>query len=110
MNKTVDANETDDSAGMDYYKGLQTTEQAKIMSQKNNLGLQDLILDQVYPKRLRNEMALKQYEAQVDKIHHNLPKLEASKKNDNIVIGKNESSSLDNNMNIDTQNSVGGLK
>ena len=79
MNKAVDTSETEESTGM--------TEQAKIMAMKNNLGLQDVILDQIYPKRMRNEMALKQYEAQVDKIHHNLPKLEASPKNDLIVMG-----------------------
>lgn len=110
MNKAVDSNETDDSAGMDYYKGLQTTEQAKIMTQKNNLGLQDVILDQVYPKRMRNEMALKQYEAQADKIHHNLPKLVLEKKDDKIIMGKNDSSALDLGPNGKDQNKEGGLK
>jgi Rod binding domain-containing protein len=94
MNKSIPTSESEDSAGMDYYKSLQVTEQAKILSQKNNLGLQDVILDQIYPKRLRNELALKQYEAQVDKINHNLPKLEASRKNDTIILGRNESAPL----------------
>jgi Rod binding domain-containing protein len=110
MNKAVDQNETEDSAGMDYYKGLQTSEQAKIMAQKNNLGLQDVILDQIYPKRLRNEMALKQYEAQVDRIHHNLPKLEASIKNDTIIMGKNESTPLNSGEAGTDHNKEGGLK
>ncbi len=110
MNKAVDSNESEESTGMDYYKGLQTSEQAKIMAMKNNLGLQDVILDQIYPKRMRNEMALKQYEAQVDKIHHNLPKLEASPKNDMIVMGKNESTPLSNNEADNTQKKEGGLK
>jgi Rod binding domain-containing protein len=110
MNKSVDTNEAEDSTGMDYYKGLQTTEQAKIMANKDNLGLQDMILNQIYPKRLRTEIGLKQYEAQVDRIHHNLPKLEASKKNDNIVMGKNDSTSLDSKQANANQNLEGGLK
>lgn len=110
MNKAVDATEPDESAGMDYYKGLQTTEQAKIMAAKDNLGLQNVILDQIYPKRMRTEMALKQYEAQADRIHHNLPKLVTHSKNDKIILGKNESTPLDNNQNVIDQNKEGGLK
>lgn len=95
MNKTVEdsSDNEENSAGMDFYKGLKTTEQAKIMSQKNQLGVQEIILDQIYPKRLRNEFALKQYEAQADRIHHNLPKLDVQRKNDTIKLGKNDSSS-----------------
>ena len=111
MNKAVQpSDETEDSNGMDYYKSLQTTERAKIMSQKKTLGLQDVILDQIYPKRLRNEMALKQYEAQAERFNHNLPKLEASHKNDRIIMGKNDSTPLENNQNVINQNKEGGLK
>lgn len=110
MNKAVDQSEPEESTGMDYYKGLQTTEQAKIMAAKDNLGLQDMILNQIYPKRLRTEIGLKQYEAQVDRIHHNLPKLEASKKNDNIVMGKNDSTSQDSNQANANPQKEGGLK
>jgi Rod binding domain-containing protein len=112
MNNTVDENASEEATpGMDYYKGLKTTEQAKIMAQKNDLGLQNVILDQIYPKRLRNEFALKQYEAQADKIHHNLPKVEALKKNDNIIMGKNDSSSLESSdVKSASQVKEGGLK
>jgi len=92
MNKAVDESESQDSGGsMDYYKSLQTTERAKMMAKQNNLGLQNVILDQIYPKRMRNEMALKQYEAQADRIHHNLPTYKIDKKADIIKMGKNDS-------------------
>jgi Rod binding domain-containing protein len=93
MNKAIGENDGEDSGGggMDYYKSLQTTERAKMMSKQNNLGLQNVILDQIYPKRLRNELALKQYEAQADRIHHNLPSYKIEKKTDTITMGKNES-------------------
>jgi Rod binding domain-containing protein len=106
MNQTIDEAPTEDS-GMDYYKSLQTSERAKMMSKQNNLGLQNVILDQIYPKRLRNEMALKQYEAQADMIHHNLPSYKLYKKNDNIEIGKNDST-LQSGEKISTRQSSEG--
>lgn len=90
MNQTV-GEESGDDMGMEFYKSLQTSERAKMMSKQNNLGLQTIILDQIYPKRLRNEMALKQYEAQADMIHHNLPSYKLHKNRDTIEMGKNES-------------------
>ncbi len=91
MNRTV-GEEDEGSGGMDYYKSLQTSERAKAMAQQNNLGLQEMILDQIYPKRMRNEMALKQYEAQANRLHHNLPSYKMDKKVDTIQMGKNDSS------------------
>lgn len=108
MNQTVDETASEDS-GMDYYKSLQTSERAKMMAKQNNLGLQPVILDQIYPKRLRNEMALKQYEAQANLIHHNLPSYKLEKKNDTIVMGKNDSTSVPGEKTIAGQNSEGGL-
>jgi Rod binding domain-containing protein len=96
MNKAIGEGETEDAAGMDYYKSLQTTERAKMMSKQNNLGLQNVILDQIYPKRLRNELALKQYEAQAERIHHNLPSYKIDKKTDTIIMGKNDSTQRPN--------------
>jgi Rod binding domain-containing protein len=90
MNQTVDETAGEDT-GMEFYKSLQTSERAKMMSKQNNLGLQNIILDQIYPKRLRNEMALKQYEAQADLIHHNLPSYKLHRNRDTIELGKNES-------------------
>lgn len=92
MNKAVEENGAEDSSGgMDYYKSIQTTERAKMMAKQNNLGLQNVILDQIYPKRMRNEMALKQYEAQAERIHHNLPSYKIDRKPDTIKMGMNES-------------------
>ena len=108
MNQTIDETPGEDS-GMDYYKSLQTTERAKMMAKQNNLGLQTVILDQIYPKRMRNEMALKQYEAQADLIHHNLPSYKLAKKTDTIEMGKNDSTSVSGDKNITGQNSAGGL-
>ncbi len=108
MNQTIDENAGDDS-GMDYYKSLQTSERAKMMAKQNNLGLQNVILDQIYPKRMRNEMALKQYEAQANLIHHNLPSYKIAQKNDKIEIGQNDSTPQSGNKVITGQNSEGGL-
>ncbi|MDD4974484.1 MAG: hypothetical protein PHY93_09055 [Bacteriovorax sp.] len=108
MNQTIDETAGEDS-GMDYYKSLQTTERAKMMAKQNNLGLQNVILDQIYPKRMRNEMALKQYQAQVDLIHHNLPSYKLEKKTDTIQMGKNDSTSVSGDKTITGQNSEGGL-
>jgi Rod binding domain-containing protein len=106
MNQTIDETPGEDS-GMDYYKSLQTTERAKMMSKQNNLGLQSVILDQIYPKRLRNEMALKQYENQADLIHHNLPSYKLYKKTDTIDIGKNDST-LESGDKVNTRQSSEG--
>ena len=111
MNQAVDINkDEEDSNGMDYYKGLQTTERAKLMAQTKTLGLQDVILDQIYPKRMRTEMGLKQYEAQAERFNHKLPKLVQEDKSDRIVIGKNESSSLIGSHDVTDLNKEGGLK
>jgi Rod binding domain-containing protein len=108
MNQTIDEAPVEDS-GMDFYKSLQTTERAKMMAKQNNLGLQNVILDQIYPKRMRNEMALKHYEAQANLIHHNLPSYKIAKKTDIIEMGKNDSTSESGDKTIAGQNSAGGL-
>lgn len=51
----------EDSA-MDYYQDLNQKEQARMMSAVNNgLGLQKLILDEIYPEKFRNKEALQAY-------------------------------------------------
>ena len=108
MNETIDETPGEDS-GMDFYKSLQTTERAKMMAKQNNLGLQNVILDQIYPKRMRNDIALKQYEAQANLIHHNLPSYKLAKKTDTIEMGKNDSTSVSGDKANAGQNSEGGL-
>ncbi len=45
------------STADNYYKDLQTNERSKLMSQTTNKGsLKDLILNQIYPEKYRNEI------------------------------------------------------
>ncbi len=58
MNKSIGKTSSEGSA-MDYYKDLQNTEQAKTLTQVNNgVGIQELILNQIYPKKFRNAQAM----------------------------------------------------
>ena len=110
MAKTVDENEVEgDSAGMDFYKSLQKGERAKSLTEQNNLGLQNMILDQIYPKRMRNELALKQYEAQNNRIHHNLPSYKIDRKVDTIEMGKNDSNPVSDEKALVGTKEDGGL-
>ena len=48
--------EAQGSTADSYYKDLQTTERSKLMSQTTNTGsLKELILNQIYPEKYRNE-------------------------------------------------------
>lgn len=110
MSRTVDESEPEQGGmGMDYYKSLQKTERAKAMTSQNTLGLQDMILDQIYPKRMRNEMALKQYEAQANRIHQNLPSYKIDRKTDTIEMGKNDSTPVSDEKAIVGTKEDGGL-
>lgn len=110
MNKTIDEAEPEQGGmGMDYYKSLQKAERAKAMTSQNSLGLQDVILDQIYPKRMRNEMALKQYEAQANRIHQNLPSYKIDRKTDTIEMGKNDSTPVSDEKTIVGTKEDGGL-
>lgn len=110
MGRTVDEAETEGGGmGMDYYKSLQKSERAKSMTAQNNLGLQDVILNQIYPKRMRNEMALKQYEVQNNRIHHNLPSYKIDRKTDTIEMGKNDSTPVSDEKALVGTNEDGGL-
>lgn len=97
MNKQHNINndsgdEENDSSAMNFYKSLQTTDYAQKMAQQNNLGLQKVILNQIYPQRLRNEIVYNQYERQKmlkdQALHHkNLPTSEVAEKSAMIGIG-----------------------
>lgn len=111
MSRTVDEAEAESGGmGMDYYKSLQKSERAKTMTAQNNLGLQDMILNQIYPKRMRNEMALKNYEAQNDRIHHNLPSYKIDRKTDTIEMGKNDSNPVSDEKALVGTKEDGGLQ
>ena len=110
MSRTVDEAESENgAAGMDYYKSLQKSERAKTMTMQNNLGLQDVILNQIYPKRIRNEMALKQYESQNNRIHQNLPSYKIDRKVDTIEMGKNDSNPVSDEKALVGTKEDGGL-
>ena len=110
MSRTVDEAESESGGmGMDYYKSLQKSERAKTMTDQNNLGLQNMILDQIYPKRMRNEIALKHYEAQNNRIHHNLPSYKIDRKVDTIEMGKNDSTPVSDEKALVGTKEDGGL-
>jgi Rod binding domain-containing protein len=63
MQKTI--GDSDVSTGMDYYKSLLSSEYADALSKnENGLGIQDLILNQIYPKNMRSELAYNHYKQQ----------------------------------------------
>ncbi len=70
----------DDSTAMSYYESLITQEQAQAMaSQGGGIGIQRLILDQIYPEYMRTEANLRQFDAprrghgQYQKMNENMP-------------------------------------
>lgn len=72
MQKTI--GQTDQSTGMDYYKALLSSEYAEAMAKNNNgLGIQDVILDQIYPQNMRNELAYNHYKNQQNTIQSKQP-------------------------------------
>ena len=55
MEKT--SGKKDHSMAGNYYKSLLNTHRAELMSQVNGgMGLQEMILDQIYPKKLRKKL------------------------------------------------------
>lgn len=73
MRKTSGSSEPT-STGMDYYMDLQNEERSKAMVNRNQVGLQDLILDRIYPENKRNPYAYNAYLQQTNQI--NRPKVE----------------------------------
>jgi len=56
MNKTVQKNDPLSTADK-YYQGLMDDQRTtKLTNNNGGLGLQKMILDQIYPKRMRNEL------------------------------------------------------
>ncbi len=95
MNKSI-GNGPDDTA-MNYYKDLNQTEQAKMLSNvKNGLGIQKLILDEIYPEKFRNPEAMAAYEGHKSKGIINKNKIEMVgpptpqkiEKHQNVSIGR----------------------
>jgi hypothetical protein len=63
MTKTT-GEESGKDTGSDYYKSLLQGERSKAMSQNGDgLGLKKMILDQIYPQRLRSKIAFDNFRA-----------------------------------------------
>ncbi len=58
--------EGNSSPGMNYYKSILNSERASAISKqgKYGIGIQEIILDQIYPKKMRNEIAFNHYQKQ----------------------------------------------
>ena len=67
MKKTANSAEPT-STGMDYYMDLQNEERSKAMVERNQVGLQDLILDRIYPENKRNQYAYNAYLQQTNQM------------------------------------------
>lgn len=66
MDKSINLNKPRNSAE-EYYHGLQKSEFADILTKKDNIGIQKVILDQIYPDNNRNNRA-SEHLAQLSKI------------------------------------------
>lgn len=67
MHNSIGKEESNDSA-MNYYEDMNQKEQAKTMAQVNSgLGIQKLILDEIYPEKFRNPEAITAYNQQKEK-------------------------------------------
>ncbi|MCB9060644.1 MAG: rod-binding protein [Halobacteriovoraceae bacterium] len=89
MNKTV-GDETQ-SSGEQFYKSLQDSERARILTEKDGgLGLQRLILEQIYPKNQRTQENYKRYMANEQALQ------KISQRNKQIQINKDKGQLIKN--------------
>jgi Rod binding domain-containing protein len=67
MEKTViKDDESENNTAKDFYASMLDGERAQAMTKSRGgkgLGIQEMILDQIYPKRMRNELNLSKYKA-----------------------------------------------
>ncbi len=76
MHKTTGAAE-ESNTSMNYYNDLLYKEESNKMTEyKNGLGIQKLILDQIYPKKFRNAEALAAFNAQTKSQFNRGPQIE----------------------------------
>ena len=65
MKKTIDQ-EKPESSALEYYNGLINKERSNIMAKNNGgLGIQKLILNQIYPSHLRNKASYEYFMKQL---------------------------------------------
>lgn len=60
MDNSIDRAD-DPSSAMDYYDSVMREERANAMASNSELGLQKVILDQIYPERMRNQFAYQRF-------------------------------------------------
>lgn len=76
MHKTSGAPESSNTATNYYNDLLYKEESSRMTEHKNGLGIQKLILDQIYPKKFRNADALAAFNAQTKSQYQRGPKIE----------------------------------
>ena len=85
------------SSAMDYYQGIMNKERSSIMAKNNGgVGIQKLILDQIYPSHLRNKVTYEYFKRsqeknnpqQVIKKYQANEDIEKTKKINNLIIKK----------------------
>lgn len=74
MEKSVGTKQFDTAS--DYYSSLMRKERSKVMSNKESLGLQNVILDQIYPEAQRSKEAYDAYQKMVAMNNFNRKKVE----------------------------------
>lgn len=85
MHKTIDRTEPDNN-GEAFYKSLQTQEYAKSLSNGDDgTGLKKMILDQIYPQHMRNELNFRRFQGQ--QVANNQLKM-PKKPEQNLIQGK----------------------
>ena len=73
MHKTIDRTEPENNAET-FYKSLQTQEYAKSLSNGDDgTGLKKMILEQIYPQHMRNEINFRRFQGQ--QLAANQPKM-----------------------------------
>lgn len=101
MESTATLGEEDNSTASGIYKNWLNTERAKIMTDSaKKLGVQDLVLDEIYPKKFRNKHSYNHYQQMQQK------KLEMIKRNRAAVQNANAENSTKENIQINRQQGI----
>jgi Rod binding domain-containing protein len=90
MEKTIHHSKPESSAEK-YYKSLLTQKRPDKMSQNGGLGIQEMILNQIYPKRLRNPLTYNAYRQREHSLIHRSPQIQ---KKDSQTIEKTHKETL----------------
>ncbi len=88
MRKSVPLEEAQSSAE-EIFSAMEDSERAKILSTtKKGIGLKDLVLDEIYPKKFRNRLAYDSYMKQQEAFNQQTIKANSAMREnrDNIVI------------------------